>query len=502
MRSKWFWAALLAACIVVVYWNSFPGAFHYDDYALMLSNPRVSDSFPYSDFLQNYGGRPLTLWTLHMTYRLFGDRPLAYHATSVALHVAACLLLFLCLSGGPLGAAVATVRRLGGSNPPGEDRNGADASPGVSSRLDHPDLALRTSNSALAPTAFAGTLLFALHPFQTQAVNYIWSRSMLLMAVLTLAALLTIRINRPLGLILWQLAIWSRMDAIVALPLLLWRNRSAATPLGVIGLANVVAFGWGAYRLAPAEVAWTHSDVSGFFLAQPVALLEYLRLAVWPSDLHLDRDFGPIPLWASLLAGAIIAAIGAQLWRKRGVYPGLLLGAAWWVLWLSPSLLVPNADCVNESRAYLALAGFSIAAATLPRPLASWKRRALGGGWAAAAVALAAITLLRNPLWSDDVALCRDAAGKSPKKGRVQYNLGSALARRDLTSEAETAFRKAVQLEPENDLGYSALGYCAEVQARPREAVVYYRQALRLNPRNARAIEGLRRLKAWNEDQP
>ncbi|HSR69004.1 MAG TPA: tetratricopeptide repeat protein [Acidobacteriota bacterium] len=475
--------AALAALVGLAYANSFPGEFHFDDYAWFLNNPDLTEgSFRYASFLDHYGGRPLTLWTLHLNYALWGDWVPGYHAVSLLLHVLAALGLFLLLT-----------RRWQG--PEGNrPENGNPPAPGAGDRL------------LSKPWAWAAAALFALHPLQTQPVNYIWSRSMLLMTVFSLAALLLAGRSRWAAMAAWQMALWSRMDAIVLLPFLLLTERRARRPWLVQAGANVALFGFSLVFYSPPEVAWNHDSPWAFWMAQPAALAEYLRLMLWPSQLTIEHHFQPVLTgWlagAALLAAATVFLVA--LWRRRdGRWTLPALALAWLLAWLAPSMLIPNADLINESRAYLALAGGAAALCwglqrlSLTRPgSAMWSASALAAlliwsGWAVSE---------RNLLWQDDVALYREAVLRSPQQMRVHYNLGSALARRGAAAEAEMHFRRALHMEPLDDLNHSALGYCAEVQGRVEEALGHYRRALQLNSNNRRAAEGLDRLLAGPED--
>jgi len=228
----------LVALILVIYVNSFPGAFHFDDYALMLDNSKVTGvSFPPGAFLENYGGRPLTLWTFYWNHRWFEENSLGYHATSVGLHILAACLLF------------ALIRR---------------------------ELDLRWP-------AFAGALLFGLHPLQTQAVNYIWSRSALLMVCSGLGALLLVRRHPWWALVLLQLAVWSRTDGVVfVVPMILLNQKFWKAPL-VLTLVNVAVFAYFLVvyrpRVDPPEcLALLEQPASC-----PVELLEISHLASRPD---------------------------------------------------------------------------------------------------------------------------------------------------------------------------------------------------------------------------
>lgn len=468
--SSRFQILILIALTVLIYANSLPGAFHYDDFPELIDNPQMTqEDFRYSWFLDHYGGRPLTLWTFHWSFQIFADDPLGYHLSSLLLHLLAVCGVFLVVK-------EVLPQRLGPSNP---------------------------QTALPASTPFWAGLIFALHPLQTQAVNYIWSRSVLLMAVFALACLLAARRHPWLALVLAQLATWSRTEAVLLFPLLIWMERRRWKAPALLAALNLAAFAFSMIRYAPAEVGWNYSGLLTFYLAQPLVLFHYLKLMLWPTGLNIDHPLLMPSLLQSVAAWALLAASSYAGWRLRHRFPAALLGLAWAVAWLAPSLLIANSDWINESRTYLAMAGFALTAGWAIASLPALKPPVLLQGLAAAAIllAMAPLTLDRNRLWRDDVALYQDAAAKSPSKVRVRYNLGSALARAGRVAEAEQEYRQAVRLEPDDDLHHSALGYCAEMQHRPHEARRHYEKALQLNPENRRAQRALQRLAIEIEEE-
>ncbi len=466
----WHQLGILIGLTALAYANSFPGAFHYDDYPELVGNPQITQqAFQYSWFLDHFGGRPLTLWTFHWNYRLFREDPLGYHSISFLLHLLAVCGVFL------------VVRDV---LPERFFSNSPETAP-------------------MQQLPFWAGLIFALHPLQTQAVNYIWSRSVLLMAVFSLASLLAVRRRPWLALALVQLAVWSRTEAVLLFGLLIVLDRRRWKAPTLLAVGNLGAFALSLVRYAPAEVGWNHSDQLAFYLAQPVVAVQYLRMMLWPSGLNIDHHVLAPSLLESVAASALLAAAGLCCWRLRRSYPIAVLGIAWACAWLAPSLLVPNTDWLNESRTYLAMAGFALTLGWALSSLTTLKRKALLTVTAASAVSLAMIplTLHRNHLWQDDVRLFQDAASKSPDKARVRYNLGSALARAGRVAEAEAEFRQALRLRPSDDLHHSALGYCAEMQQRWYEARRHYEKALQLNPANQPALDGLDRLAFETEEK-
>lgn len=448
IRPPWQ-CSLLVLATILVYLNSFPGAFHFDDFPLLLQNTRITDpQFSYFAFLDHYGGRPLTLWTFYWNYHLFGTNPLSYHLVSLLLHVVVVLEIYF------------LIRKF----------------------LNQQLLAMTTA------------LFFSLHPLQTQAVNYIWSRSVLLMAALGLATLLLTRKHPWTALICFQLAIWSRTEAIVLiLPLILLNRNHWKGPV-LISLANLTGVVFSLMIYAPLEMAWNHPNVLGYWSSQLVAFWKYLALMTWPVGLNLDHHLSYPGAVSSVLALLLLLGILTVAFFLRHRHPIPVLGIFWIVTMLTPTLLVPNSDLFNESRAYLALAGFTL--------IMGWafthgtKRNFVGLRLGVAALALCLfvpITLMRNRIWKDDLTLWQDTVLKSPDKERPHYNLGIALARLGKNQQAEQEFQKAAHLNPTDDLSIAALGYCAELDLQLSAAISFYRQALQLNPRNNYAKLGLKR---------
>ncbi|HEY2930911.1 MAG TPA: hypothetical protein VGK99_04130 [Acidobacteriota bacterium] len=432
---------LLASIAFLAYSNSFPGAFHFDDYPLLLDNPAVTGkSFPYLTFLQHYGGRPLTLWSFYWNYRLFGSDPLSYHLISVALHAIAVVCLFLLVS------------RL------------------FSSRF----LACGTA------------LIFALHPLQTQPVNYVWSRSMLIMSCFGLLSLLLVRKHPVAALICWQLAIWSRSEAIVLAVFLLWIRPERWKSAAGLALLNAGAFLYGLAAYRPPDFAWNYPDAGGYFLQQGQSFWRYASLVIWPGKLTVDHHFTFLPSWVALAGIVSLLSVSCFIYRFRNYVPVPVAGWFWFIVLLLPSLMIPNKDFINESRIYLALPGLALIAVWFFERVGSARKlisvRTLG--LCLIGAAMLGFTWQRNKVWTDDVSLWRDAVSKGASKWRTHYNLGAALARQGSAAEAEREFHIARLLNGGDDFSLAGLGYCAELRSDWTASRRFYVDALKLNPSN------------------
>ncbi|MEE8348654.1 MAG: hypothetical protein V3R94_03720 [Acidobacteriota bacterium] len=433
-----------------VYSNSLSGSFHFDDYPLVLENPSVvGPTFSYGSFLEQYAGRPLTMWTFHWNHRFFGENPASYHGFNLLLHLVVVVELFF------------LIYQLFGEK----------------------------------VLAFGCSFLFAIHPLQTQAVNYIWSRSELLMAVFGLGALLLVRRFPLAALISFQLAIWGRSEAVVlCLPLILLNPSFRRAPVALAGV-NTAAFIYSLLKYTPQEMAWYHSDLLGYWVLQPAVFLRYLSLMIWPVGLNVDHDVGPLSQWVLIGAAVVGSGLLIQAYRLREKYPVPVLGFLWIAAALAPSLLIPNSDVLNESRAYLSMAGFALMASWF---LVRWAgHKGAVSRWVVVALPvllLVPLTMARNEVWNDDLLLWQDSALKSPAKARPHYNLGVALVSQGRYGESEMEFRKAWEMDPEDDFSYAALAYCAEIRNELESALQLYRQALQRNPTNAYAREGMNRI--------
>ncbi len=460
---------VLSLTTLAVYSVSFPAEFHYDDFSLMLDNPRVTGpSFPLSLFVDQYGGRPLTIWSFFVNYKAAGDNVWTYQVINLLLHVLASCLFF-----------VVARRAL--------SVHAADRVDGGSS-----------GHFSVNLGALFGALIFALHPLQTQAVNYIWSRSVLLMTCFGLAAILLVGRSAWLALLLFQLAVLSRTEALIlAVPLLALKPK-AWKWLVPLSAANLMLFLRSVSVYAPREVAWNHSDAFSYWIAQPFVVFKYLFLMFWPQGLTVDHEL-TVVAWKAVIAGVALPALAVAIFLARRRMPALAIGFGWLILALLPSAVIPNTDLLNESRAYPAMAGFALALGGLwltaysvisPRQ----KRVALVGA-ALVVLILVPLTAQRNRVWRTDVSLWKDAVAKSPGKGRAHYNLGSALARAGDVRGACNHFARARDLDPSDDYSHAGLGYCFEQAQELREAVQCYRKAISLNPNNEYAREGLERIR-------
>jgi tetratricopeptide (TPR) repeat protein len=475
-------AALAAGLGVLVYVNALGNPFVYDDVRGVVGNASIRElTSPYVRLVGDLS-RPVLNLSYAVDYALWGFAPFGYHLTSVLLHALNVALLF--------ALTRAAARDAGAA-----------------------------AGTALEPdaTALAVAALFAVHPLQTEAVGYVSGRSEVLCATFFLGALLALRRGLvpgearwlALGGLLGGLALGAREVAVVLPVVLLGYDRlvvrgdpaAARRRLRRIHVPLLALM-----ALAGAARLWVHVTTEAaaapvaawqYLLMQLAVVWRYLRLLALPvgqSVVHsVDEVTTPLdPL--ALAAGAGLVGVAALAWGVRRRLPLASLGVLWFLALLAPSsTLIPLNEAMAEHRVYLASYGVLlavVAAAGDGRARLARRGIRLDVAWRATLLlvlaALAALTVERNAVWADPLALWLDAARKAPAVWLPHYAVGEALRQRGDCAAAVPAYAEAQRLRPEEPLTYTNLGACLVELDRLDDARRVFRRALELDPASPR----------------
>jgi hypothetical protein len=420
---------ILSIAALVAFGGSLASSFHFDDYAIF-ADPAITAPSGWWQVWRPEQTRPLTYLTFWMNYQLGGRNPAGYHALNLALHLAAVLLLY------------ETVRMIAGP-------------------------------SAWVPLAAAA--LFAVHPIQAEAVDYIWARSTLLMTVFCLLSWRSWLGKRYTAAVVWFAIALLAKEECVAFPLFLYYCAGPGPALGIAAmLALAAAAGMRVlYALhVTAAPAGAHAGVSAaqYLLAQGPVIWRYLRLLILPWGFTVDPDIRVPPLWLGLAAWA---ALGALVWlcrRRQWFLGGLIL--------LAPSSsLLPAADLAADRRMYLPLAAISVAAAL-------GSKRVPRGMVVAAVAALAVLSVARTQVWMTERSLWTEAVRRAPEKVRPKLQ----LSRVSDPAEAKNLLAEAKKIAPADPAVASESGKMLLLLGRPQEALPEFGRALALSPRDAQAF--------------
>lgn len=519
------------AATVAVYANSLDNAFLFDDEKQIVNNKRIRDLGNLSQVMSRR--RPVTELTLAVNYHFGKLNVRGYHVVNLAIHLLAGLTLY--------GIIRRTLLRE-----PLCGRYGRAA----------PWLALSVA------------VLWLVHPLQTESVTYLIQRAESLMGLFYLATVYCVvrGAGSSRGL-LWYLAaviacamgMGSKAVMVTAPVVVLLFDRvflsksfgELVRRRGVLHLG--LAATWsilGATRVAQqvlsssyryATVGFGVSNITPFEYAmtQPGAILHYLRLSFWPVSLCLDYEWTPVRDFHVM---ALAATVGVVALLALGVYwlsrkPALGFVIAWFFLILAPtSSFIPIKDPVFEHRMYLPLISVILAVVFAVNEFLSdvFRRgsepvaiRQVGSTLLvlAAAVPLGYGTIQRNKVYANDIVMWKDVIAKRPENERGYLGLGSNYFRMGKIDDAETAFRKAIELDPSYADAHYNLGNClfrkhlfTDAAKAYREslhvgrdsaatyynlantlkklgqrdqAIKHYRRAIRLNPRHAKAMVNL-----------
>lgn len=419
---------LLAA--IIAFGGCSWGSFHFDDYSLFSSG-----------LWRPLEIRPLTYATFWLNQWLGGRNPAGYHAVNLLLHLLAIVLLFEALK-------------------------------------------LIVSPQA----AFIAAAIFAVHPFQSEPVNYIFARSTLLATVLCLAALACWLRGHFWWATGWFAAALLAKEECVAFPiflLLLHFSRSRdSRELKPIAAMFALSAAAGvrvllAVRNTPGSGAGAQAAVSWqtYLFTQGAVILRYLRMLIVPLGFTVDADIPTpaIPIAALAWAGVIVLAIIAsfQFSRARAGF-WFLAGLA---LLLPSSSIFPATDLAADRRMYLPMIGFAACAGLLlerVRPVLV----------APILIILLGVSVARTATWRTEESLWTDAVAKAPAKIRPRIQLARAVD----PASALPMLEQAGQIAPEDPRIPAEEGRIYLSLARPDRALPEFGRALALSPHSAEAL--------------
>lgn len=501
-RDHYFWGAvfLIVIAVFLAYSNSFTGPFIYDDLAVVIDNPTIrSPSLQNNQVGLNNAAahvafsRPVTNWTFAFNYALGGLNPFGYHIFNVLIHLCSSLFVF------------GIIRRTLLSKP----------------------LKERWGDHALL-LSLAIALLWAMHPLQTNAIDYITQRLESLAGFFYLATFYClIRGSEPKKSMLWLsigvlaafLGMGSKETMVTAPVILLLYDRTFLAGGFKEAVTKRAGFYFGLV------LAWVFlvtllinghngsigvngrggtSNTWSYAATQLGVVLHYLKLTVWPNPLILD-NYWPVAntlnaiLWPGL---AVSLMAGLTLWGFIKNRPWAFIGL-WFFIILSPSSsFVPIMDeYVNEYRMYLpVLAPIALLVMGLYVGLQQAAAKCLSnkiGGLGqitnlifasmlvAAVVAFGITTYERNKDYSNAIRIWSDNIEKTPSNPRAHNNLAFALFQEDRAQEAINEVRKAIELKANFVDAYSSLGDYLAKANQLEAAIQAYTKVIELNPNYA-----------------
>ena len=493
---------LLALITVLVYLPVQSHEFIYiDDPGYVTANATVQNGLNWAGFKWAFVGwhasnwHPLTWLSHELDCQLFGLNPGAHHLVNVLFHAANTGLLFL--------------------------------------------LWLRLTK-ACWPSALVAAL-FAWHPLHVESVAWVAERKDVLSTFFGLLALLAYAryaeraggrraVYYGASLTAFALALLAK-PMLVTLPLLMllldfWPLRrwpEAGRPPTVPW--RLIREKWPFYLMAAGVCLVTILAQSGdairtFQQVSPELRLEnatmagarYLGKILWPVNMGM---FYPLPrhyaAGAVLLSAVVLAVVSLMAWRGRRSHPWLITGWLWFLVMLLPviGLVQVGEQSMADRYTYLPAVGLFVAAVfglARAREKFRWPVRPLVIAAILILGGCVAVTEHQLAYWRNSETLFLHTLAVTTNNGKVHTMLGEIYEAQGRAEEARQQYLAVHAALPETYLNVSETrptslaeeqllyGQDAERGGRPDQAVVNYREALRLDPNLVAAHNNLANL--------
>lgn len=450
-RSAYLIVGVVAA---LVYLNSLGNLFAYDDVHIVETHEAIQslETLPgalTTPYWPTAYGRELGLWRPVTTalfgvqYVVSGGSPVFFHAVNIVAHVGATLLalmLFLEL------------------------------------------LSL--------PAAFAGALVFAVHPVHVEAVaNVVGFSEIISTCALLAACLVHLRSGDRSG---WKEALlvgllyalgFGAKESGVTLPGLIFLLDAARGHLGFRELPDYLRRRWPVYAsmvvVAVLLLAGRFSVLGS--VAHPFAplgadmlneipriwtlgeiWLHYVRLWVFPLDLSSDYSPNVIRIWTSwgventLGVGMMLLFLVLSLlsWQRPGLAKGrdtgrlAAFGALWFLISISPTsnTVFLSGVLLAERTLYLPSVGLAAASGWLIVRMARDRKRVAWAGLAVFVLVGSVRTWTRNPTWHDTGTVFTTLMRDYPQAGRAQWALADQFMRAGQHQQGLVSYRASISL--------------------------------------------------------
>ncbi len=451
---------------------------NYDDDRYVTENPHVRQGLTAETFTwaltstEQANWHPLTWMSHALDVSLFRLNPAGHHFTSVLLHAANVILLFLLLMWG---------------------------------------------TGRLGPSLFVAAL-FAIHPINVESVAWIAERKNVLctlffflalwaygwyarkpnwkrysaVAALFAAGLASKPMVITLPFVLLLIDYWplNRVrnvngSANTASPAFAWsRLILEKLPLLALSAASAIVTVWA--QQAGGAVRSTEQFSFGVRLANAVfSYAMYLWKMLWPARLAplYPHPGASLAAWQIGLAAIVLSAVSALALKLR-TRRYLLVGWLWFLGTLVPVIgLVQVGDAAMADRyAYIPLIGIFVMIAFGAADLAAQRKI---GVWvtipaAVALLALAAATHRQIGYWQSNTDLWSHALAVTQSNFIAEDNLGGALILEGKEEEAYPHFEAASRINPKDPMSRSNLGTYFQTHGQMNEAIAQYESAIAL----------------------
>ncbi len=476
---------ILSVVGLLVYSNSLSVPFVFDDRPNIVENSNVRvtelsfDSLLSAGFKSNLGSRPVANISFALNYYFNKYNVFGFHLVNVIIHVFTGIFLYCFI--------LLTLNQH----------------------------ALKPDNLSPAWIAFFASVIWLVHPINTQSVTYIVQRMNSMASMFYMMALLFYVYGR-LSRKLWQkffllsgsivaavMALGSKEIAIT-LPFFIilyewfflqdlsksWLKKHLPQLTAVIIITFIVALLL--LNGNPLETITSGYENRDFTLTQRLltqfrVILFYISLLFFPhpARLNLDHDFSlshsildPSTTLLSLIILVGLLALAVVVAKKERL-------VSFCILWFLGNLAVESSviglEMVFEHRTYLpSMMLVLLFVFLMVRYIRSrWLHTVIFIGLALMA---SVVTYNRNTVWQSELGLWQDVVKKSPEKARGYNEIGMSYYEAKRPDEALPFFLRAVGLKPDYDHAINNLGLTYLGTGRVDLAIDQFKRAIEIIP--------------------
>jgi tetratricopeptide (TPR) repeat protein len=225
-----------------------------------------------------------------------------------------------------------------------------------------------------------------------------------------------------------------------------------------------------------------------------VSYLEYILKMLWPVDLAVFYPYaGMPPAWKIAAALLFLGSISCLVVRKAREMPFLLVGWLWYLGTLVPviGIVQVGSQSMADRYTYVPLVGLFIALAWGSERFIArwpkWKRPVVLGSL----VALSGLLFLARTqveVWLNSVTLFEQAIAAQEFNPVAHQKIGEYYLKRNDCRRAVPHFLKAIEMKENYPYAFHGLGVCAALETPPAGALYFFRQALQIDPQLTRTI--------------
>ncbi len=500
---------------VGIYYNALRNDFHYDDHHHITLNPNIRNpgniplfftepkmfSFLPGRFLHY---RPVVLVSYAVNYYLGRLNPAGYHMVNLIFHVGSAFLLFLILKamldGGPL--------------------------------------------SSYFPPLASG-LLFLTTPFNSEVVNYITARSSVMSAFFYLLSfywwVLFRRKKTPrtsffyiASLLTFLLGMLSKEVAITLPIMLLLYDLYFIYPLNTLKSAHSTLRNWRTYLpylpfvftgiftgfvlrnalFGAFNPSGVKQDLLSFpYMTQVKVIGKYVSSILVPVQLssqHYILDTMNVHFFLALILIISLFVSSYILWRYYNSFGKIAsFFIAWFFVVLFPTTVISLNKPYQENRGYLASVGIIVLLAIFLGILRDrWGASKIVGkliGYPFIVFLLilySAGTVIRNPVWLNNLTLWSDVLDKYPKSPDAHGAIGDHFMIRGDLIRAYTEYQAELKINPESSEALTGLGMVHFKRKELDKAVEHFHKALESEPDEVAAHYYLAKIYGKSGDLP